>query len=601
MRSDLCGNVTELKLDQQVEVCGWVDKRRDHGGVIFIDLRDHSGLLQVVVEPDNIAAFKIAEDARYEYCLHVKGHVRNRPEGQANPNLKSGKIELVVDQYEVLNKSKPLPFMLSDDTTGENVRLKHRYLDLRRPEMQKNIRLRSKLTRTLRNYLDDLEFLDLETPILTKATPEGARDFLVPSRVQQAKFYALPQSPQLFKQLLMMSGMDKYYQIARCFRDEDLRADRQPEFTQLDIEMAFVDQEDILNMSEGMIRQAYKAVLDVDLIKPFPRMTYADAMRRYGSDKPDLRIDLELVDVADALKNVEFKVFSAPANDPKGRVTVLKVPEGAKMSRKQIDDYAPFVARYGARGLAWIKINAKENGRDGLQSPIVKFLDDDSLTAILEKTGAENGDLLFFGAGDYSTVTQYMGELRLKIGKDLNRVKEGWQPLWVVDFPMFDYNEDEKRWDAIHHPFTAPTGSVQDLKDNPGESISKGYDIVMNGVELGGGSIRIHKEDMQSTVLELLGISKQEADAKFGFLLEALQYGCPPHGGIALGLDRMAALMCGVDSIREVIAFPKTSSAICSLTSAPSDISEKNLEEVHVRAIYPEAEEGEDHDSEDNE
>ena len=596
MRSDLCGNVTELKLDQKVEVCGWVDKRRDHGGVIFIDLRDHTGILQVVVEPDNAEAFKIAEDARYEYCLHVNGHVRSRPEGQENPNLNSGKIEVVVDNYEVLNKSKPLPFMLDDDSTSENVRLKHRYLDLRRPEMQNNIRLRSKLTRSLRNYLDDMEFLDLETPILTKATPEGARDFLVPSRVQQAKFYALPQSPQLFKQLLMMSGMDKYYQIARCFRDEDLRADRQPEFTQLDIEMAFVDQEDILNMAEGMIRQTYKDVLDVDLINPFPRMTYADAMSRFGSDKPDLRIDLELVDVADAVKDVEFKVFSAPANDPKGRVTILKVPEGGKMSRKQIDDYAPFVARYGARGLAWIKVNAKENGRDGLQSPIVKFLDDDSLTAILEKTQAQNGDLLFFGAGDYSTVTQYMGELRLKVGKDLGMIKEGWQPLWVVDFPMFEFNEDEKRWDAIHHPFTAPTGSVQDLKDNPGESISKGYDIVMNGVEMGGGSIRIHNEDMQSAVLELLGISKEEADAKFGFLLEALQYGCPPHGGIALGLDRMAALMCGVESIREVIAFPKTSSAICSLTSAPSEISEKNLEEVHVKAIYPEVEEDKEED-----
>jgi aspartyl-tRNA synthetase len=601
MRSDLCGNVTEQKLDQQVEVCGWVDKRRDHGGVIFIDLRDHSGILQVVVEPDNEQAFKIAEDARYEYCLHVKGHVRNRPEGQANPNLKSGQIEVVVDQYEVLNKSKPLPFMLDDDTTGENVRLKHRYLDLRRPAMQKNMRLRSKLTRTLRNYLDDKEFLDLETPILTKATPEGARDFLVPSRVQQAKFYALPQSPQLFKQLLMMSGMDKYYQIARCFRDEDLRADRQPEFTQLDIEMSFVDQEDILNMAEGMIRKTYKEVMDVDLVNPFPRMTYADAMSRFGSDKPDMRIDLELVDVADALKNVEFKVFSAPANDPKGRVTILKVPEGCKMSRKQIDDYAPFVARYGARGLAWIKVNAKENGREGLQSPIVKFLDDDSLTAIIDKTQAQNGDLLFFGAGDYSTVTQYMGELRLKVAKDLGLVKEGWQPLWVVDFPMFDYNEDEKRWDAIHHPFTAPTGSIQDLQDNPGESISKGYDIVMNGVELGGGSIRIHKEDMQSAVLELLGISKEEADAKFGFLLEALEYGCPPHGGIALGLDRMAALMCGVESIREVIAFPKTSSAICSLTSAPSEISEKNLEEVHVKAIYPEVEEDSEKASGDDE
>ncbi len=593
MRSDLCGNVTEQKLDQQVEVCGWVDKRRDHGGVIFIDLRDHSGILQVVVEPDNEEAFKIAEDARYEYCLHVKGHVRNRPEGQENTNLNSGKIEVVVDKYEVLNKSKPLPFMLDEDA-GEAIRLKHRYLDLRRPDMQKNMRLRSKLTHALRGYLDSMDFLDMETPILTKATPEGARDFLVPSRVQQAKFFALPQSPQLFKQLLMMSGMDRYYQIARCFRDEDLRADRQPEFTQLDIEMAFVDQEDVLNMAEGMIRETYKKVLDVDLVNPFPRMTYADAMSKYGSDKPDLRIDLELVDVADAVKNVEFKVFSTPANDPNGRVTILKVPEGGKMSRKQIDDYAPYVARYGARGLAWIKVNAKENGREGLQSPIVKFLDDNSLNAIIKKTNAENGDLLFFGAGDYTTVSQYMGELRLKVAKDLEMVKEGWQPLWVVDFPMFEYNDDEKRWDALHHPFTAPICDENELRENPGEAISKGYDIVMNGVEMGGGSIRIHQQNIQSTVLELLGISKDEAEAKFGFLLEALQYGCPPHGGIALGLDRMAALMCGVESIREVIAFPKTSSAICPLTSAPSDIPASQLAEAHVQAIYPEIEDSEE-------
>ena len=597
MRSDLCGNVTEQKLDQQVEVCGWVDKRRDHGGVIFIDLRDHSGILQVVVEPDNADAFKIAEDARYEYCLHVKGHVRNRPEGQANPNLKSGKIEVVVDNYEVLNKSKPLPFMM-DEEASEAVRLKYRYLDLRRPDMQKNMRLRSKLISTLRNHLDNQDFLDMETPILTKATPEGARDFLVPSRAQQAKFFALPQSPQLFKQLLMMSGMDRYYQVARCFRDEDLRADRQLEFTQLDIEMAFVDQEDVLNLAEPMIRDAYKKVLDVDLPNPFPRMTYKEAMTRFGSDKPDMRIDLELVDVNDAVKNVEFKVFSGPANDPKGRVTILKVPNGGSMSRKQIDDYAPFVAKFGARGLAWIKVNAKENGRDGLQSPIVKFLDDDSLTAILEKTGAQNGDLLFFGAGDYNTVTQYMGELRLKVGKDLDMVKEGWQPLWVVDFPMFDWNEDEKRWDAIHHPFTAPVESEQELRDNPGEAISKGYDIVMNGVELGGGSIRIHDQGVQSAVLELLGISKEEADAKFGFLLEALQYGCPPHGGIALGLDRMAALMCGVESIRDVIAFPKTSSASCPLTSAPSEIPDAQLAEVHIQAIYPEVEEDKEQESE---
>ncbi len=592
MRSDLCGNVTEQKLDQNVEVCGWVDKRRDHGGVIFIDLRDHSGILQVVVEPDNAEAFKIAEDARYEYCLHVKGQVRLRPDGQENANHNSGKIEVVVDTYEVLNKSKPLPFMM-DEEAGENTRLKYRYLDMRRPAMQKNMRLRNQLTQSLRRYLDDKEFLDIETPILTKATPEGARDFLVPSRVQQAKFFALPQSPQLFKQLLMMSGMDRYYQIARCFRDEDLRADRQPEFTQLDIEMAFVDQEDVLNLAEGMIRETYKKVLDVDLVNPFPRMTYADAMDKYGSDKPDLRIDMELVDVADALKNVEFKVFSAPANDPNGRVTVLKIPQGAKMSRKQIDDYTPFVARYGARGLAWIKVNQKDNGREGLQSPIVKFINDESLQQILDKTGALDGDLLFFGAGDYNTVSQYMGELRLKVGKDLGMVKEGWQPLWVVDFPMFEYNDDEKRWDALHHPFTAPTCDEETLRKDPASAISKGYDVVMNGVELGGGSIRIHKQNIQSAVLELLGISQEEAEAKFGFLLEALQYGCPPHGGIALGLDRMTALMCGVESIREVIAFPKTSSASCSLTSAPSEIAEKNLKEVHVTAIYPEVKDNE--------
>ena len=591
MRSDLCGNVTEEKLNQQVEVCGWVDKRRDHGGVIFIDLRDHSGILQVVVEPDNAEAFKIAEDARYEYCLHVKGQVRNRPEGQENPNLKSGKIEVVVDKYEVLNKSKPLPFML-DEEVGEAIRLKYRYLDMRRPQMQKNIRLRNKLTRSLRNYLDSKDFLDIETPILTKATPEGARDFLVPSRVQQAKFYALPQSPQLFKQLLMMSGMDRYYQIARCFRDEDLRADRQPEFTQLDIEMAFVDQRDVQDLAENMVRDAYKNVLDVDLPNPFPRMTYADAMNLYGSDKPDLRIDLQLVDVAETVKHVEFKVFSSPANDENGRVCVLKIPQGGtQMSRKQIDDYDPYVRRFGAKGLAWIKVNEKEKGRDGLQSPIVKFLDDDAIDAILQKTQAENGDILFFGAGDYSTVSQYMGELRLKVGKDLGLVKEGWQPLWVVDFPMFEYNSDEKRWDALHHPFTAPTCDEQTLRDNPGKAISKGYDVVMNGVELGGGSIRIHNQDIQSAVFDLLGITKDDAEVKFGFLLEALNYGCPPHGGIALGLDRMAALMCGVESIRDVIAFPKTSSASCSLTSAPSEIPAVQLEEVHVQAIYPEVEE----------
>ncbi|WP_154224220.1 aspartate--tRNA ligase [Marinicella rhabdoformis] len=589
MRSEFCGQVTEQYLDQQVEVCGWVANRRDHGGVIFIDLRDHKGLLQVVVEPDNEAAFKIADSARYEYCLRVTGTVRNRPAGQTNDNLNTGKVELVVDQYEILNPSKPLPFML-DESAGENIRLQYRYLDLRRDQMQHNMRLRSKLTHALRHNLSQQDFLDIETPILTKATPEGARDFLVPSRMQHGGFYAMPQSPQLFKQLLMMSGMDRYYQIARCFRDEDLRADRQPEFTQLDIEMAFVEQEDVLTMAEDLVRKTFKEVMDVDF-PAFPRMTFAEAMRRYGSDKPDLRNPLELVDIAEHVKDSEFKVFAAPAKDPQGRVAVLKVPNGASMTRKQIDDYEPYARRFGARGLAWIKVNDKASGREGLQSPIVKFLSDDALNGILDSNEAKDGDLLFFGAGKYSDVSQFMGALRLKVGEDLGLVEDTWRPMWVIDFPMFEYNEDEKRWDALHHPFTAPVGSVAELQDNPGEAISKGYDMVLNGVELGGGSIRIHDQAMQSAVLELLGIDAQKAEDKFGFLLEALQYGCPPHGGIAFGIDRMAALMCGQESIREVIAFPKTSSGSCPLTSAPSEIEADQLAEVHVQVIEKETDE----------
>lgn len=588
MRSEFCGQVTEQYLEKQVQVCGWVANRRDHGGVIFIDLRDHTGLLQVVVEPDNQNAFQIAESARYEYCLQVTGRVRHRPEGQTNDKLATGKIEVVVDEYKVLNPSKPLPFML-DESPGENIRLQHRYLDLRRDTMQHNMRLRSKLTHALRHHLDGQDFLDIETPVLTKATPEGARDFLVPSRMQHGAFYAMPQSPQLFKQLLMMSGMDRYYQIARCFRDEDLRADRQPEFTQLDIEMAFVDQEDVLNMAEDLVRDTFKSVMDVDFPAEFPRMTYAEAMRRYGSDKPDLRIDLELVDIADHVKDAEFKVFSAPANDPNGRVAVLKVPGGGSLTRKQIDDYEPYARRFGARGLAWIKVNDQAAGRDGLQSPIVKFLSDDALKGILESNGAQDGDLLFFGAGKYTEVSAFMGALRLKVGQDLGMVAEGWRPLWVVDFPMFEYNDDEKRWDALHHPFTAPAGSVEDLQANPGEALSKGYDMVLNGVELGGGSIRIHDEAMQSAVLALLGIDAEQAEDKFGFLLEALQYGCPPHGGIAFGIDRMAALMCGEESIREVIAFPKTSSGACPLTQAPSVIDNDQLADVNIQ-VLPKAE-----------
>lgn len=591
MRSEFCGQVTEQYLDQRVEVCGWVANRRDHGGVIFIDLRDHKGLLQVVVEPDNEAAFKIADSARYEYCLRVTGTVRNRPAGQTNENLATGTVELVVDQYEILNPSKPLPFML-DETAGENIRLQYRYLDLRRNQMQHNMRLRSKLTHALRHQLSQQDFLDIETPILTKATPEGARDFLVPSRMQHGGFYAMPQSPQLFKQLLMMSGMDRYYQIARCFRDEDLRADRQPEFTQLDIEMAFVDQEDVLTMAEDLVRNTFKEVMDVEF-PAFPRMTFAEAMRRYGSDKPDLRNPLELVDIAEHVKDSEFKVFSAPANDPQGRVAVLKVPKGGSMTRKQIDDYEPYARRFGARGLAWIKVNDMAAGREGLQSPIVKFLSDEALSGILASNEATDGDLLFFGAGKYNDVSQFMGALRLKVGEDLGLVEDTWRPMWVVDFPMFEYNEDEQRWDALHHPFTAPVGSVAELQDNPGEAISKGYDMVLNGVELGGGSIRIHDQAMQSAVLELLGIDEKKAEDKFGFLLEALQYGCPPHGGIAFGIDRMAALMCGEESIREVIAFPKTSSGSCPLTSAPSEIEADQLAEVHVQVIAKETEETE--------
>lgn len=593
MRDQFCGQVTEQYLDQSVQVCGWVDRRRDHGGVIFIDLRDHTGIVQVVVEPDNQKAFQIADSARYEYCLRVTGHVRNRPEGQTNEKLNTGTIEVVVDEYELLNPSKALPFML-DENVGENIRLQYRYLDLRRGQMQHNMRLRSRLNHSLRALLSEQDFLDIETPILTKATPEGARDFLVPSRLHHGQFYALPQSPQLFKQMLMMSGMDRYYQIARCFRDEDFRADRQPEFTQLDIEMAFVEQEDVLQMAENLIRKTFKQVLDVEFPNPFPRMPYAEAMRRYGSDKPDLRIDLELVDVAEAVKHVEFKVFSAPANDVNGRVAVLKVPQGGqKMTRKQIDDYTPFVARYGAKGLAWIKVNDKAQGRDGLQSPIVKFLDDAALEQILSACGAENGDLLFFGAGNYADVSQYMGALRLKVGEDLGLVQEGWQPLWVIDFPMFEHNADENRWDPLHHPFTAPSCDVDSLKGNPGSALSKAYDMVLNGVELGGGSVRIHQQDMQSAVFDLLGIDAEEAEQKFGFLLEALRYGCPPHGGIAFGIDRMAALMCGEDSIREVIAFPKTASGVCALTQAPSAIDSQQLSDVHVQVLPKEDEDAE--------
>ena len=589
MRSHYCGQLQEAQVGQSVTLCGWVDTRREHSRVIFIDLRDHHGVVQCVVEPDNVAATAAAEDVRYEYCLRIQGTIRARTAAQINDKIATGRIEVVVERLEVLNAAPALPFMIDDaETPSEEARLRYRYLDLRRPGMQKTMRLRSQLVRSIRAYLDSRSFLDIETPILTKATPEGARDYLVPSRVNPGEFYALPQSPQLFKQLLMMAGMDRYYQIARCFRDEDLRADRQPEFTQLDMEMAFVEERDVQDLVEGMVRHVFREVVNVELAEPFPRMPYSEAMRRFGSDKPDLRIELELIDVADHVKHVEFKVFAGPAKDPGGRVCVLKAPGAASMARSQIDAYTPFVARYGAKGLAWIRCDDLAKGREGLTSPIVKFLDDNALNGILEATGARTGDILFFGAGPYKTVSDYMGALRVQVAKDLNLVKPGWAPLWVVDFPMFEHDDAENRWVSLHHPFTAPSISdVEALHANPGTALSRGYDCVLNGNEIGGGSIRIHRPELQQAVFDLLGISRDEAQLKFGFLLEALKFGCPPHGGIAFGIDRIAALMAGVDSIREVIAFPKTATAQCPLTSAPSVVPEKQLQELHIRVVKP--------------
>ena len=582
-RTQLCASVDESQIDSTVTLCGWADTRRDHGGVVFIDLRDHSGRVQVVVEPDQAAAFAAAEQVRYEYCLRIVGSVRARPASQVNERLSTGKIEVVATEVEILNAAAPLPFML-DDNPSEEARLRYRYLDIRRPAMQQQLRIRSSLVSSIRRHLDELSFQDIETPILTKATPEGARDYLVPSRVHPGQFFALPQSPQLFKQLLMMAGMDRYFQIARCFRDEDLRADRQPEFTQLDMEMAFVREHDVQHLVENLIREVFSNVINVELPEPFPRISYAEAMRRYGSDKPDLRISLELVDVAEHLKNTDFKVFAGPANDPGGRVAVLKLPNAGELSRKYIDDLGPYVAKYGAKGLAWIRVNDIAQGREGLTSPIVKFLDDAALNGILEATGAQTGDLLFFGAGPYKTVSEFMGALRLKVAQDNGLVEAGWRPLWVVDFPMFEYEPADGRYYALHHPFTAPAvDDVAALQADPGNALSRAYDMVLNGNEIGGGSIRIHRPEMQAAVFSILGISDEEAQAKFGFLLEALRYGAPPHGGIAFGIDRIAALMAGCDSIRDVIPFPKTASAQCLLTSAPSEVPEAQLMELSVR------------------
>ena len=588
MRTHYCGQVDERLIGQDISIAGWVHRRRDHGGVIFVDLRDREGLLQVVFDPDRPEVFREAERLRNEYVVRIRGVVRERPPGTANPSLASGRVELLARELELLNRSEPLPFQLDEENVSEEVRLRYRYLDLRREVMTQRLRLRYRITRAMRSYLDANGFIDLETPMLTKATPEGARDYLVPSRTHPGKFFALPQSPQIFKQLLMIAGFDRYYQIVRCFRDEDLRADRQPEFTQLDVETSFLSQEQILQLMEGLVHHVFKEVLDVALPDPFPRMTFAEAMRRFGSDKPDLRIPLELADVADLVRDTEFKVFAGPAKDPKGRVAALRVPGGGAMPRSQIDEYTAFVARYGAKGLAYIKVNDRAKGRDGLQSPIVKFLSDAAVSGILERTGAQDGDLIFFGADSAKVVNDALGALRVKLGQDLKMVEEGWRPLWVVDFPMFEWDEDEQRWVAMHHPFTSPRNPDPDaVRADPGGQLANAYDIVLNGTEIGGGSVRIHRQEMQSAVFSLLGIGAEEAQRKFGFLLDALKYGAPPHGGIAFGLDRLAMLMAGADSIRDVMTFPKTQTAWCPLTDAPTEVSEEQLRELHIRVRLP--------------
>ncbi|GAB2799643.1 aspartate--tRNA ligase [Halomonas shantousis] len=581
MRSHYCGQLNETLVDQEVTLCGWVHRRRDHGGVIFLDMRDRDGVAQVVVDPDTPEAFANADRARSEYVLRITGRIRMRPEGTQNPNMPTGLIEVLAKQVEVLNTSATPPFQLDEHgKVGEEVRLKHRYIDLRRPEMIEKLRLRSRISHSVRAYLEGQGFLDIETPILTRATPEGARDYLVPSRTHPGSFFALPQSPQLFKQLLMVAGFDRYYQIAKCFRDEDLRADRQPEFTQIDLEASFVDEDDIMGITEAMIRQLFQDVLDVSL-PDFPRMSYSEAMQRYGSDKPDLRIPLELTDVDDLMQQVDFKVFSGPAKAEDGRVAALKVKNGAKLSRKEIDEYTKFVGIYGAKGLAWIKVNERAKGLEGLQSPIVKFMEN-VVEALLDRVGAEDGDIIFFGADKARVVNEALGALRVKLGEDLDLYTSQWAPLWVVDFPMFEA-DDAGRLSALHHPFTAPSCTPEELKAAPAKALSRAYDMVLNGTELGGGSIRIHDQAMQRAVFEVLGIGQEEAEEKFGFLLDALKFGAPPHGGLAFGLDRLVMLMTGARTIREVIAFPKTQSAADPMTDAPGEVSADQLKDLNIR------------------
>ena len=589
MRSDYCGQISRKHLGQTVTLYGWVHRRSDHGGVIFVDLRDREGLVQIVCDPDNPVTFQSADKLRHEYVIRATGLVRERPAGTVNANLVSGEIEVLAQTIDILNPSLTPPFMMDDEHLSENVRLEYRFLDLRRPQMQNNLRLRYKTALAVRNFLDRHGFIDIETPMLTRSTPEGARDYLVPSRVHDGQFFALPQSPQLFKQLLMISGFDRYYQIVKCFRDEDLRADRQPEFTQIDIETSFLGQDEIIELMEELIRVVFKEVLDIELPNPFPRMAYDTAMALYGSDKPDLRVPLTLTELTDAMKDVEFKVFREAAQLKDGRVAALRVPRGGELSRKEIDDYTEFVKIYGAKGLAYIKVNDLGKGAEGLQSPILKFLPESTVNTILERTGAQNGDLVFFGADKAKIVNEALGALRAKVGHARGFAETGWRPLWVLDFPMFERDDEENRWVAMHHPFTSPAAGHEDLLEtNPGAARAIAHDMVLNGWEIGGGSVRIHRQEVQSKVFTALNIGPEEAEAKFGFLLKALQYGAPPHGGIAFGLDRIVTMMAGAESIRDVIAFPKTQRAQCLLTQAPNSVDEKQLRELHIRLRQPE-------------